>query len=141
MKKILTDDYADDFDSDAWLNSIDDDIDVLAEMEGEGDVGYWNDHGEIKGFFDLYEDVSIYAEPTTIEANANYERESGELNGVRRAQKREARMRHYYANHEKQKAEKRKYNRERYYENLTDSREQNKRRVAEWRARKKLENK
>ena len=137
MKKILTDDYSDDFDSDAWLNSVDDDIDVLAEMDGEGEIGYWNEHGEMKGFFELYEDNSVYSEATMTASMADYERESHELNGIRRSQKRDARMRHYYANHEQQKEQKRKDNRERYYEDLQSSREKNRKRMAKLRAESK----
>ena len=139
MVKILSDDYMDDFDSTAWLDSVDDDVNVLSDLDGAGEVGAWNEHGQVKGFFDLYEDVAIYAEPTTIGINADYERESGKLNGIRKSQKRDARMRCYYANHDDQKAKKRAYNRAKYRKDIEASREKNRIRAAEWRAKKKAE--
>ena len=59
MKKILIDDYMDDFNSDDWLNQLDEDW----EANVFSDDGEYQG-GEMKGFFEVMEDFALYHEAT-----------------------------------------------------------------------------
>ena len=102
IRKLLIDDYMDDFNSDDWLNQLDEDWEAnLFSEDGE------YQGGDMKGFFEVMEDFALYHEPTQRDYKQQWMEDDRRYNHAYvfddRQLAKERRVSNYYKDHEAEK--------------------------------------